>query len=283
MSPNDESLSSSLESSSSPPPPPSPLDGISATTADLIDIVNNVCIHMEVKNRLNKQTSSDSSKELMDDEDSTQKDDEHYFNKDNLIKLLRSYRAYLSGASGPAKRQALSLSNQRSLDDDEDPMETEAASMNQHLVTNTNKEILHEIKFFVSETKLKRQGGDSDDLEDVFKEEEDNEFSSANEDNDDILPRNLIVTSIPSQVFTEFDVKLKFESIFLKIDEKCSFCYFRLFKRCCIQYENPISAVLARFELENLVFQNENLKIFLTKVKNWLSYLVYPMDHRSIS
>lgn len=99
------------------------------------------------------------------------------------------------------------------------------------------------------------------------------------------LPKNLIVTSIPSEVFEKNnEYKAKFEQLFLDIDAQCKFCYFRIFKRCCIQYENGISAVLARFQLDDQIFLNDRLRIFLTKpikLKNSRPFLEPPQNEKT--
>jgi hypothetical protein len=84
---------------------------------------------------------------------------------------------------------------------------------------------------------------------------------------EDDLPKHLIVASIPSEVFANSDCKNIFEKLFLDIDNKCQFCYFRIFKRCCVKYEDGISALLARFQLDDQLFLNDRLRIFLTKVR----------------
>ena len=267
-----------------PPPPPSPIvehqTSTLSNTSDLIDIVNNVYIHMEVKNRTNpnKLNSHDSSKEFDDSlqsndffkllEPNIQGSNENVLNKENFIKLLRTYKAYLDANSiGKARKQMKSFKNQYSLEDEEDAMDTENKyEFNNDHNVNDNKEILYEIKSFIRNNKFKTESDEYMDSAFDDNQELTDESNDENDDEDDILPRNLIVTSIPIEVFNDFDMKLKFETTFTEIDAKCNFCYFRLFKRCCIQYQDSISAVLARFELDNLMFLNERLKIFLTRV-----------------
>ena len=62
------------------------------------------------------------------------------------------------------------------------------------------------------------------------------------------------------------DIKSDFERLFLNFDSNCKFIYFRIFKRCLIQFDDAISAILARFELDDYSFLNDKLRIFLTKV-----------------
>ena len=255
--------------------------------SDLFEIVNNVFIHMEVKNNLLNQQNSSDSNEMDDDENDSvtsrqSNANESYFNnKENFINLLRNYKSFLD-SNRTQKRQMTCnmarLQNQFSVEDD-DSMDTESFkasnSANSEITSTTttsntsnatDKEmLLNEIKSFILKNKLASQKSDQtieDDLENCLNLDDTDD--PLNED--DILPRNLIVTSIPLDVFTEFEVKLRFEKIFTSVDPKCTFCYIRLFRRCCIQYEDSISAVLARFELDEQPFMGERLKIFLTKV-----------------
>ena len=249
-----------------PPLSPSPIferhtSVLTNTPPDLVDAVNSICIHMEVKSQIaidSSMHSNDMFKLLEDD-----------LNKENFIQLLRTYKAYLDeNRIERARRQVKSLQNQYSLEEEDDAMETEnrLEFNNSCNGFNDNKEILYEIKSFIRKNKFKTES--DKDIDNAFDDSHEliDECNDGNDEDNDILPRNLIVTSLPIQVFSDFETKLKFERIFTDIDAKCNFCYFRLFKRCCIQYEDSISAVLARFELENLSFLNENLKIFLTKV-----------------
>ncbi len=87
---------------------------------------------------------------------------------------------------------------------------------------------------------------------------------------DEQLPRNLLVTSMKNEVFTNMEIKLEFEKLFN--DFKCKFCYLPSFKRCYIQFDNPIAAILARIQLHDELFLNETLKIFLNKVSQFLNY-----------
>ena len=84
----------------------------------------------------------------------------------------------------------------------------------------------------------------------------------------DGLPRDLIVTMSDPSVFSNNISRANFEKLFLDIDDKCKFCHIRIFKRTSIQFSNPIAAILARVRLENYEFMGENLKMYLTMVRN---------------
>jgi calcipressin-1 len=155
-----------------------------------------------------------------------------------FIKLLRSYKTYLAKNTFQRRKQF-------SLDQDESDQAAMDCCELEDIEVNNNKDMLREIKSFISSNKK--------------------DSESEHEHHETELPKNLIVTSIPIDVFLEFDVKRKFEQIFKEIDPKCTFCYFRLLRRCSIEYDEGLSACLARYELENFRFLDENLKIFLTR------------------
>lgn len=100
-------------------------------------------------------------------------------------------------------------------------------------------------------------------------------------DYDDELPSNLIVTGLPMEVFSSVELKREFEKMFTRFsgggrDEKsgCRFAYFRILKRCCVQFDEPMLAVLARLELDRVRFMDTQLKMYLNKVNNYtLLYL----------
>lgn len=100
----------------------------------------------------------------------------------------------------------------------------------------------------------------------------------------DGLPINLIVTSVHQDVFVNNEIRTKFEKIFLEIDAKCKFSHFRIFKRCTIQFSNPIAAILARIQYDNEIFHGENLKMFLSnpiKSKNSRQFLEAPKNEKT--
>lgn len=83
---------------------------------------------------------------------------------------------------------------------------------------------------------------------------------------DDGLPSNLIVTGLPSELFSSAELKKEFEMMFTRVHSDCRFGYFKLFRRCCVQFDEPMAAVLARLELDRVLFMNTQLKMFLNKV-----------------
>lgn len=85
---------------------------------------------------------------------------------------------------------------------------------------------------------------------------------------DAALPSQLIVTGLPSELFTSGDdeIKRQFEAMFTRIEPTSRFAYFRLLKRCCVHFDEPIAAVLARLELDRVLFMGSPLKMYLNKV-----------------
>lgn len=112
---------------------------------------------------------------------------------------------------------------------------------------------------------------------------------------DDELPSNLIVTGLPNELFSSVELKRQFESMFTSrfaLDNHdhsstCRFAYFRLLKRCCVQFEEPVVAVLARLELDRVLFMGTQLKMYLNKVKLFLFvysyFLLFFLEHSSFS
>jgi len=106
------------------------------------------------------------------------------------------------------------------------------------------------------------------ELKSVLLSENDSEISWKPIKEDDHLPRNLLVTSLCDQVFTNDEIKSQFEQMF--VDLKCKFCYLPSFRRCYIQFDSPVAAILARVQLYDQKFLNEPLKVFLNKVRDLL-------------
>lgn len=241
------------------------------------------------------QTDEDDTNQIIDDVKliECEENDEDYLNKEHLIHLLKTYKNLLSNKQSKAKMSSLEKM-QKSSYDDENSMDTDyqvnleftSILTNYHhndtnsdecddSIDDINKKLLFELKkVFTGKNMIisNELGGDEDDGADV------------NIENDDDLPKNLIVTSLPSELFANVDIKSKFEHMFTEIDASCKFFYFRIFKRCLIQYENPISAILARFELDDKLFLNDSLRIFLTKpikLKNTRPFLEPPQNEKT--
>ena len=160
--------------------------------------------------------------------------------KEQLVDLLRTYIA--------AKR-----SNHR------EQKESEETQM----LTSIKSVLRGSRRLHSNQTSTEDENGDEDENEDGLDQE-----GGGDGDAGDELPDNLIVTGLPNDLFGNGELKQQFEAMFTRIESLCRFSYFRLFKRCCIQFNDPIAAILARFELDEIVFLNTQLKLYLNKVKS---------------
>lgn len=98
------------------------------------------------------------------------------------------------------------------------------------------------------------------------------------------LPTNLIITSVTDEVFSANEVRTRFERLFLELDADCKFCHFRIFKRCTVQFTNPIAAILARIQYNDEMFMGETLRMFLSnpiKLKNSRQFLEAPKNEKT--
>jgi hypothetical protein len=193
-----------------------------------------------------------------------------YLTKENLILLLKTY-----------KRLVLIIqvdSNNASIDQDSNSHGThpdmEDISVNlenqcslrhsndtYRLVRSNSETLLNEIKSLLTKNKAVHTVHGSGD--------EQSSIGAA--DDEDDLSRHLIVTNVPGEVFSEAELRYQFERLFLELDAKCAFYYFKSFKRCRVECHDFISALLVKFELDDHVFANTSLKVFITKV-NFDSY-----------
>lgn len=212
------------------------------------------------------QSNGQEQEEFIDDEKlaECQQEDSDYLTKENLINLLKTYKALLSEQQ---KQKTIAKSTKRAFyveqEDSVDLMESESSyestknlclnlSDDEQEISDSNTNlILNELKSILYKSSISKESFFHDTDE---------------EEHDDELPNNLIVTQLPNELFHDQNVICEFERIFLQIDLNCKFCYFRIFKRCLIQYNDPLSAILARFELDDYFFMNDRLRIFLTKV-----------------
>lgn len=106
---------------------------------------------------------------------------------------------------------------------------------------------------------------------------------------EDQVLTDLIVTSLPNELFTNDKLKNEFESMFkryilnesddnnmIKItndncgdhNDNCGvkFYYFRILKRCTVKYNNESSALNARYELDNQLFYGQPIRVFFAQV-----------------
>jgi hypothetical protein len=113
-----------------------------------------------------------------------------------------------------------------------------------------------------------------------------NEIEKLLKDDNDDLPTNIIVSSLCCDIFTNSEIKKKFEDLFKAIDSNCTFCYFRIFNRCTVQFTDPLSAIVAKVQIDNYYFIEDTapLRVYLSKpikMKNTTKYLELPKQEKS--
>ena len=106
---------------------------------------------------------------------------------------------------------------------------------------------------------------DENDIEDDYNSNGD---ECVNIDDEQPLT-DLIVTSLPQELFTNESLKKEFENMFIKYADATNgvkFFYFRILKRCTIKYSDESAAVSARYELDNQLFLGEPIRLFFAQV-----------------
>jgi hypothetical protein len=190
--------------------------------------------------------------------------------KENLLEFLKSYKQFFNQSVRMNHRANLLKKDSigEDLQDEQQAIEIESHSENEHVeFSNGNWEHRALLRF--------------DHLEQALGQLNTNSFNELLKD----LPNNIIVTSLPIELFKNDEFKVEFEKKFKSIDANCKFSYLRVFRRCSVQFENPISAYIARFELNNyLMMNNYRLRVYLTKpikLKNTRRNLEPPENEKS--
>ncbi len=94
---------------------------------------------------------------------------------------------------------------------------------------------------------------------------DENEVKPNDEDDDDML-NELIVTDLQIDLFTNQDKKNEFEKLFIVYEKNLKFIYFRILKRCKIIFEDELNAIHAQLHLDNRLFDDQHIRIFFAQV-----------------
>uniref|UniRef100_A0A915Q484 Uncharacterized protein n=1 Tax=Setaria digitata TaxID=48799 RepID=A0A915Q484_9BILA len=79
------------------------------------------------------------------------------------------------------------------------------------------------------------------------------------------LPNAVIVTNVPSEVFSVDQQKANFSDLFTQIESSCHFDFLRSFRRVRITFEKPESATTAKLLTQHLSFNGTILKSFFAQ------------------
>ncbi|GBP42313.1 Protein sarah [Eumeta japonica] len=94
----------------------------------------------------------------------------------------------------------------------------------------------------------------------------DQESDAQDEVNDfDDLPKSVIVTNIPSNVFTDEKLKKELEDLFKMFSENATFQWLRSFKRLRVNYDSPLAAANARIQLHQFQFQDKCINCYFAQ------------------
>jgi hypothetical protein len=110
--------------------------------------------------------------------------------------------------------------------------------------------------------------------------------STNNSQEDEVLDdlKELIVTNLPQDMFSDEQIRIKFEDLFRSYSMNVKFYYFRALKRCYIKYDDSEVSINARYELDGYLFGCETLRVFFAepiKLKNTSSSLKPPENTKA--
>ncbi|CAF0951356.1 unnamed protein product [Didymodactylos carnosus] len=77
-----------------------------------------------------------------------------------------------------------------------------------------------------------------------------------------LLPRDLIITPIPHELFTNDHLKTEFEAIFRQFDPNITVLYLKFFQRVRITFTNSLNALRARINIHEYDFHGFKFKTY---------------------
>lgn len=256
------------------------LESLFKTAKELIDEITSAQKRMEDEEEemMKVEATTAETTTTTGDEDnikmSDEEDEEHerlldferrffpYLTKENLLLLLKTYKKIVALMSQKKKRDRTRRSSGGSPNDDEF-----VVNLERHLSLDDDHE--EEAKSEMLYSGIKRIFSRSSSQTNLAKEAtDDNEMNNTSlNENDDDLAKHLIVTNLPTELFSDSNVRAQFETLVLSLDARSKLFYFKPLKRCQIECDDFISALIIKFELDDYFFFNANLKVFVTKVR----------------
>jgi len=147
--------------------------------------------------------------------------------------------------------------------------------------TNSSEEMLQKLQIQTNGNELiKLAHAHSVEIDDY---DEDEEASSSPQYVQETFDE-LIVTSIPGEIFYDDREKEKFEMLFKEFEDECRFFYFRGLRRCTIRFQSETASIAAQYVIDGHAFLDQNLKVFFSKpirLKNTSQFLQPPKNEKT--
>ncbi|XP_045523479.1 protein sarah [Pieris brassicae] len=81
----------------------------------------------------------------------------------------------------------------------------------------------------------------------------------------DDLPKSVIVTNIPSDVFSDDKLKKELEDLFRTFSDNITFQWLKSFKRLRVNYDSPLAAANARVQLHQYHFHSTYINCYFAQ------------------
>ncbi|KAI5646036.1 calcipressin domain-containing protein [Phthorimaea operculella] len=81
----------------------------------------------------------------------------------------------------------------------------------------------------------------------------------------DDIPKSVIVTNIPTDVFGDDKLKKDLEDLFRTFSDNVTFQWLRSFRRLRVNYDSPLAAANARVQLHQYQFHNANINCYFAQ------------------